>query len=96
MRTCGKTRDNLLNKLRPYCWLPAPAKCTCSAPLHRSRPRIPAIWTSPFPAYLRRAILKALGDAMDALGMSIDLVDLDEDNPFTRYLKQGGVLARIA
>lgn len=40
--------------------------------------------------------LKALGDAMDALGISIDLVDLDEDNPFTRYLKKDGVLARVA
>jgi predicted nucleotidyltransferase len=39
---------------------------------------------------------KALGDAIDALGISIDLVDLDEDNPFTRYLKRDGVLARVA
>lgn len=39
--------------------------------------------------------LKAMGKAGDILQKPFDLIDLDEDNPFTRYLKEEGVLKRI-
>jgi predicted nucleotidyltransferase len=38
---------------------------------------------------------RAMGDAADALGRSLDLVDLDESNPFTRYLREKGELQRV-
>ncbi len=37
----------------------------------------------------------AMARASRALGRPIDLVDLDEDNPFTRYLKNEGELLRV-
>jgi uncharacterized protein len=37
----------------------------------------------------------AMGKASRALGRPVDLVDLDVDNPFTRYLKQEGELRRV-
>ena len=37
----------------------------------------------------------ALGQAADLLPCSLDLVDLDEVNPFTRYLKEEGELRRV-
>ncbi len=37
----------------------------------------------------------AMADASDALRRPVDLVDLDEDNPFTRYLKREGELQRV-
>ena len=39
--------------------------------------------------------LDAIGRAADALGRSVDLVDLDEDTPFTRYLRREGELRRV-
>ena len=38
---------------------------------------------------------RAMAAAHDALGRPLDLVDLDEDNPFTRYLKEEGELQRV-
>jgi predicted nucleotidyltransferase len=38
----------------------------------------------------------AMGEAGDILQHSLDLVDLDEDNPFTRYLKEEGELVRVS
>lgn len=37
----------------------------------------------------------AMGKAGDILGRPLDLIDLDEDNPFTRYLKEEEELVRI-
>ena len=39
---------------------------------------------------------RAMGQARDALGRELDLIDLDEDNLFTRYLKGKGKLQRVA
>jgi predicted nucleotidyltransferase len=38
---------------------------------------------------------RAMAKASRALGRPIDLIDLDEDNPFTRYLKKEGELQRV-
>ena len=38
---------------------------------------------------------RAMAAAHDALGRPLDLVDLDEDNPFTQYLKTKGELLRV-
>jgi predicted nucleotidyltransferase len=38
---------------------------------------------------------RAMAAAHDALGRPLDLVDLDDDNAFTRYLKQEGELQRV-
>ena len=38
---------------------------------------------------------EAMGKAGDALGRTLDLVDLDEDSPFTRYLREEGELQRV-
>lgn len=38
---------------------------------------------------------KTMGKVQMALSKRIDLVDLDEDNPFTRYLKDENELVRI-
>jgi predicted nucleotidyltransferase len=38
---------------------------------------------------------RAMAKASRALGRPIDLIDLDEDNPFTRYLKEEGELDRV-
>ena len=38
---------------------------------------------------------KAMGAARRILRKPLDLVDLDEDNPFTRYLKNEGELRRV-
>lgn len=38
---------------------------------------------------------RAMSDAERALGRPLDLIDLDEDNPFTRYLKSEGELLRV-
>jgi hypothetical protein len=37
---------------------------------------------------------RAMAAAHDALGCPLDLVDLDEDNAFTRYFKSKGELLR--
>lgn len=39
---------------------------------------------------------RAMGRAADVLGKDLDLIDLDEDSPFTRYLKEEGDLQRVA
>lgn len=39
---------------------------------------------------------QAMGQTMCVLPRSLDLVDLDVDTPFTRYLKQKGKLYRVA
>jgi predicted nucleotidyltransferase len=38
---------------------------------------------------------KAMGAARRTLRRTVDLVDLDEDNPFTKYLKDEGELLRV-
>ncbi len=38
---------------------------------------------------------RAMAAAHDALGRPLDLVDLDEDNAFTHYLKTKGELLRV-
>ncbi|MGO9269617.1 MAG: nucleotidyltransferase family protein [Terriglobia bacterium] len=38
---------------------------------------------------------RAMGIASRALGRQVDLVDLDEDNPFTEYLKRPQELVRV-
>ena len=40
-------------------------------------------------------LFRAMAAAHDALGCPLDLVDLDEDNAFTRYLKSKGELLRM-
>lgn len=42
------------------------------------------------------AFFKAMGDAADILKRPLDLVDLDEETPFTQYLKEEGELQRVA
>lgn len=39
---------------------------------------------------------RAVGQASDILQRPIDLVDLDEDNPFTAYLREEQELERVA
>jgi len=39
---------------------------------------------------------RAMGKVGDIVQRNIDLVDLDEVNPFTRYLKEEGELHRVA
>jgi len=41
------------------------------------------------------AFFRAMAAAHDALGRPLDLVDLDDDNDFTRYLKSKGELVRV-
>jgi len=38
---------------------------------------------------------RAMAAAHDALGRPLDLVDLDDDNEFTRHLKSKGELLRV-
>lgn len=38
---------------------------------------------------------RAMGQARRILKRSLDLVDLDESNPFTNYLKESGTLQRV-
>lgn len=40
--------------------------------------------------------IAAIIKARDALGRELDLIDLDDDNLFTRYLKKKGKLQRVA
>jgi predicted nucleotidyltransferase len=42
-----------------------------------------------------RLFFRAMGAAHDALKRPLDLVDLDQDNPFTRYLKRKGEMVRV-
>ena len=41
------------------------------------------------------AFFRAMAPARKSLGRELDLVDLDEDNPFVRYLKEEGELQRV-
>ncbi len=41
------------------------------------------------------AFFRAMGKASRALGLPVDLIDLDVENPFTRYLKDHGELQRV-
>jgi len=41
------------------------------------------------------AFFKAMGAARRILRRPLDLVDLDEENPFTRYLRDEGELQRV-
>ena len=41
------------------------------------------------------AFFRAMGAARRALRRPVDLVDLDEDSPFTRYLKEEHELERV-
>jgi predicted nucleotidyltransferase len=41
------------------------------------------------------SFFRAMARASRALGRPVDLVDLDLDNPFTRYLKNEGELRRV-
>lgn len=42
-----------------------------------------------------KAFFRSMSDAEDVLGRPLDLIDLDEDTPFTRYLKEEGELQRV-
>lgn len=42
-----------------------------------------------------KVFFRAMGAASQVLRRPLDLVDLDEDNPFTRYLKSEGELRRV-
>ena len=39
---------------------------------------------------------QAMADAKSIIERSMDLIDLDEETPFTRYLKEEGELLRVA
>lgn len=43
-----------------------------------------------------KRFLEAMGRAARAMGRPVDLVDLDEENPFTDYLRRKGGLQRVA
>jgi predicted nucleotidyltransferase len=43
-----------------------------------------------------KSFFRAMSKAGRILNRSLDLIDLDEDNPFTRYLKEEGELERVA
>ena len=43
-----------------------------------------------------KVFFRAMGAASQILRRPLDLVDLDENNPFTRYLKSEGELRRVA
>jgi len=42
------------------------------------------------------AFFQAMGQAHSILGRPLDLIDLDEQNPFTQYLRKKGKLRRVA
>jgi predicted nucleotidyltransferase len=42
------------------------------------------------------AYFRAMGRAREALGRPLDLIDLDQENLFTAYLKRKGKLQRVA
>ena len=39
---------------------------------------------------------QAMGEVMETVGLPVDLVDLDQDTSFTRYLRNHGDLVRLA
>lgn len=42
-----------------------------------------------------RVFFKAMGEAGDILKLPLDLIDLDENTPFTRYLREEEELVRV-
>ena len=42
-----------------------------------------------------RYFIRALSKAHDVVSRKLDLVDLDDDNAFTRYLKSEGTMVRV-
>ena len=42
-----------------------------------------------------QVFFKAMGQAGDVLGRPLDLIDLDEETPFARYLKDEGELQLV-
>ena len=42
-----------------------------------------------------RLFFRAMSKAADLLDRPLDLIDLDQDVPFTRYLKEEGELVRV-
>ena len=42
-----------------------------------------------------KVFFAAMGEAMSVLGCSIDLIDLDNESAFTRYLKMNGKLQSV-
>ncbi len=42
-----------------------------------------------------QVFFRAMSKASDVLGRPIDLIDLDEDSPFARYLRDNGELVRV-
>jgi predicted nucleotidyltransferase len=42
-----------------------------------------------------KVFFRSMSDAEDALGRPVDLIDLDQDTPFTRYLREEGELQRV-
>lgn len=42
-----------------------------------------------------KVFFRSMSDAEDALGRPVDLIDLDQDTPFTRYLRAEGELQRV-
>jgi predicted nucleotidyltransferase len=43
-----------------------------------------------------RSFFRAMGEVIEAVGRPVDLVDLDQDTPFTRYLRSNGELVRVS
>ncbi len=43
-----------------------------------------------------KVFFRAMSRAADALGRELDLIDLDHENAFTRYLRDEGELHRVA
>ena len=42
-----------------------------------------------------RLFFHAMGEVSQLLGRPLDLIDLDDDTPFARYLKKKGLLVRV-
>jgi len=43
-----------------------------------------------------RLFFHAMGEVSQLLGRPLDLIDLDDDTPFARYLKKKGLLVRVS
>jgi hypothetical protein len=53
------------------------------------------MWISPFQACPPEVYFRAMAKTSRAMGRPVDLVDLDQDTDFTRYLRQEGELFRV-
>jgi hypothetical protein len=51
-------------------------------------------WIWPFPAY-RHLFFIEWGRISNLIGRSVDLIDLDSNTPFTRYLRTENELIRV-